>query len=178
MTSDTPPEGIEGPASDNGALRLTREESRAVLDRKYEVLDDIDEKAMHTVRTAIVLLSVVVSAAGIVGKDGLLAFGLLPGLFAGLGACALLLSVLGGIVIYTVSGVPDGISRSHQRDVIEHDFSEGEWLFVLLGGYVEWIEAVSRTNNRNAMILTAVQSLLALGLALLVFAVALSVVTN
>ena len=177
MVEDTSSEEADGPASDARALRLTCEESRAVLDRKYEVLDDIDEKAMHSVRTAIVLLGVV-SAVGIVGKDGLLAFGLLPGLVVGLGACPLLLSVLGGIVIYTVSGVPDGISRSHQRDVLEHGFSEVEWLFVLLGGYVEWIEAVSRTNHRNAMILTAVQSLLALGLALLVFAVALSVMTN
>lgn len=176
MTEQAPSDEVN--ESDPEALHLTRDESRAVLERKFEVLEDIDEKAMHSVRTAIILMGIVVSAVGIVGRDGLIAFGLLPGLFAGLGACALLGCVLGGIVIYTVSGVPDGISKSHQRDVLEHGFSESEWLFVLLVSYVEWIEAVGRTNRRNAMYLTIVQSLLAFGFFLLVFAVALFVVTN
>lgn len=164
--------------SDPEALYLTREESRAVLDRKLAVLDDVDTKAMHTVRTAIVLLGVVASAAGISGSDGLAAFGLFPALVGGAGALSLLLSFVGGIVIYTVSGVPDGISRAHQNDVLERNFEESEWLCVLIGSYVEWIDGVARTNQRNARFLTAIQVLLALGLSLLVLSVVLSVVAN
>lgn len=164
--------------SDPESLHLTREESRAVLDWKLAVLDDIDEKAMHTVRTAIVLVGIVVSAAGIVGRDGLVAFGLIPVILAGAGTVSLLLSAVGGIVIYTVSGVPDGISRAHQNDVLERSFEESEWLYVLLVSYVEWIDGVARTNRRNARYLTGIQTLLALGLFLLVLAVALFIVTN
>lgn len=177
MTSQTFPKRDED-VSDLEALSLTREESRAVLERKFEILDDIDKKAMHSLRTAIILLGIVISAVGIVGTDGLKAFGFLPSLVAGLGSCSLLLSILGGIGIYTVSGVPDGISQSHQRDVLEHSFSESEWLFVLLVGYAEWIEAVRHATRRNAKFLFAVQLLLALGFILLAIAVALSIMTN
>ena len=178
MTDDTSSAGIDGPSSDNGALRLTRKESRAVLERKYEVLEDIDRKAMHTVRTAIVLIGVVVSAAGIAGADGLAAFGLFPVLLVVAGTFSLLLSFLGGVVIYAVSGVPDGISRAHQEDVLERDFEESEWLYVLILSYVEWIDGVARTNQRNARYLTGIQILLAIGLFLLVLAVVLFSVTS
>ena len=178
MTDDASSGGIDGPSSDTGALRLTRKESRAVLDRKFEVLEDIDRKAMHTVRTAIVLLGVVVSAAGISGTDELSTLGLVPALLTVAGAVSLLLSSVGGVVIYAVSGVPDGVSRAHQEDVLERDFEESEWLYVLILSYVEWIDGVARANQRNARYLTAIQVLLAIGLFLLVLAVVLSGVTN
>lgn len=178
MTDDMSSGGIDGPSSDTEALRLTRKESRAVLERKFEVLEDIDQKAMHTVRTAIVMLGVVVSAAGISGTDGLTSFGLFPALLVVAGTFSLLLSFIGGVVIYAVSGVPDGVSRAHQKDVLERNFKESEWLYVLILSYVEWIDGVARTNQRNAKYLTAIQILLAIGLFLLVLAVVLSGVTN
>lgn len=62
-TSDgTPPRPA---ASDPEAYRSMLEESRAVLDHQVEFLNQMDDAALRTVRTSVIVIGIVVSAASI-----------------------------------------------------------------------------------------------------------------
>jgi hypothetical protein len=148
MTDQTLAEPDED-VSDLEALSLTREESRAVLDRKLKALDEIDAKAMHTGRTAVVILGLVISALALLQRGGPTQFGIAPELVAGAGTLCLLLAIVTGVVTYTASGVPAGISQSYREDVRDGGFDEVDWLLVLLGGYDQWVEGVDRAIQRK-----------------------------
>lgn len=59
----------ESGTSDVEALRLTRVESRIVLDHQIALQKDIDEKALRTVRLSLVLITLVVSVAQLMGSS-------------------------------------------------------------------------------------------------------------
>lgn len=177
MTDQTLAEPGED-VSDPEALYLTREESRAVLDRKLKVLDEINTKAMHTVRTAVVFLGVVVSALALLRGSGRTPFGAVPAFLIGASALCLLVAIGTGIATYSMSGVPDGISRSYRDDVREGGYNEVNWLLVLLGGYDRWIVGVTRTKQRKERLLLRTQLSLAIGLLLVTASVILYVIGN
>lgn len=89
--------------SDIEALRVTRTEYRAVLDHQIALLNDLDAKAMWTARTAVFMLGILVSAAGIAGRPviGTLPTGTLVSL--GTGGFGLVVTIFIGVGVYTVS---------------------------------------------------------------------------
>jgi hypothetical protein len=52
---------------ETGALEVVRKESREVLKHQIELLGDIDDKAMRTVRTSVLFIGLVISAIRSVG---------------------------------------------------------------------------------------------------------------
>lgn len=161
MTEDAP----EPPAPPDGTavetLRTTRAEAQDVLARQLETLDDVDDKAMRTVRITLVVLSILVSATAFrVSRQFVNAFTVL-------GMASLVLAVLIGLWTYGSSSLEIGTSREYVAEVLEAPYSEKEWLAVLLAGYHEWIEDVSRLNATNARLLTLVQGFAGLGIVLI-----------
>lgn len=177
MTDQTLVEPDED-VSDLEVLSLTRKESRAVLDRKLNELDEIDAKAMHTLRTAVVVLGLVISALALLQRGGPTQFGTVPALVAGAGTLCVLLAIVTGLVTYTSSGVPAGISQSYRDDVRDGGFDEVGWLLVLLGGYDQWVEGVDWAIQRKERHLLWAQLFLAVGLVLVASAVGLYVIAN
>lgn len=167
-----------GDVSDPEALYLTREESQAVLERKLRALDEINSKAMHTVHTAVLLLGLVTSTLTLLGRAGRDQFGTASVLVTGTGILCLLLAIVTGVVTYTTSGVPDGISQSYRDEVRDGDFDEVGWLLVLLGGYDQWVKGVNRAKQQKEQHLLWAQLLLAVGLILVASAVGLYVIAN
>lgn len=175
MTDEIRPEGDEG-VSDPEALHLTREESRAVLDRRLTELDEVNAKAMHTVRTAGVLLGLEISSLALLLAGGTAQFRLVPVLVVGSGTSCLLLAIVAGIITYSSSGVPEGASRSYRDDVREGNYDEVGWLLVLLGGYDQWVDGVNRGKRRTERRLLMAIVLLVLGLLLVVSGISLYVI--
>lgn len=159
-------------------LRTTREESRAVLDRKLERLDEIDDKAMRTVRTSVVLLGLLISVAGLAGTERLEGFGFAPSLFSAIGASLLFVSVVLGVFSYTVSENREGIGHRYRVEARSEEYEQSEWLAVLLVGYDEWIHRMSGINDRNKTILALVQGSLVCGLLFLGIALGVSLWPN
>lgn len=168
-----PPEGVS-----LEVLRTTREESRAVLDRKLERLDEIDDKAMRTVRTSVVLLGLLISAAGLAGPERLEGIGFVPSLFSAVGASLLFVSVVLGIYSYTVSENREGIGHRYRTEARSEEYEQSEWLAVLLVGYDEWIYRMSEINDRNKTNLALVQGSLVSGLLFLGMALGVSLWPN
>ena len=157
------------------ALRVTREESRAVLDHQIATLNDLDDKAMRTVRTDVLLLGILASAAGIAGPERLTELDLTVQVISVAASACLFLSAIVGTGIYVVSDLTYGIGPSYRTEVREAGYSECEWLAVLLSDYDAWTRSMREINDNNAFFLTVTQSLLAAALVLLLGATSLLV---
>lgn len=177
--------GADGSASGNGerqertdveALRLARDESRAVLDHQVELLNEIDARAVRTVRLAGATLGVVVSTLGLAGPSLLSGAGVVVLLLTVVGVCSLLVCTLVGVGTYSVSEARFGVDDSFRDEVRAGSYDERTWLRDLLAAYDEWSGEMERTIERNGLYLLTAQLLLLSGISFLVTAIALSAV--
>ncbi|MFB6142502.1 MAG: hypothetical protein ABEJ30_04080 [Halorientalis sp.] len=145
------------PETDYEVLVETRREARTVLDHRISLLNDLDDKAMRTVRTAVLVLGLIFSAAGVTGSEGIQRLSSWPLRFATLGVCGLFLTIVYGIVTYSDSETQLGPGRAFRREARTECYSKRQWLNLLLEGYDEWIDVVERVNERNAARLNRVQ---------------------
>lgn len=144
-------------SSDVETLRLARAESRAVLDHQIALLDDIDDRALGTVRTAVVILVLLVSAGQIAGPSRLGSLHWTVSVSVAVAGVLLAFSIVVGTAIYAVTRVPFGIGPLHRTEAVSEAYTEREWLSLLLGEYDRWTtEALELTEN-NARWLTYVQ---------------------
>lgn len=158
----------------SGTLRSACEESRAVLDHEIAILNDIDDKAIWTVRTAVLIIGLVVSAASITGNRGVSTPTPVK-VSAGLGVSVLLASLVSGVMTYSIAAPEPGISAQYRTAVLDEDIPEREWRRELLEGYNRWIAQMQLVNERNGYYLFVTQSLLLLGVLLLSVAGGLTV---
>lgn len=150
--------------TDTAALRITREESRSVLDHRLELSNDLDDKAMWTVRTAILLLTLLASAAAIEGVSAVKSVPNGAKVSFGLAVGGLFATVFLGLGAYFVSTTTFGVGESHRREVRDVAYTEREWLEVLLDGYDAWIRQMDRRNEENARSVFWSQALLVVSL--------------
>lgn len=167
-----------GDRSDLHALQLAREESRAVLDHQVALMNDIDDKAMRTVRTAVVILGILASAGGIAGTATLEAVSALVLLLLAIGVGCLFGATFAGIGTYAASDLEFGIGDVYRQDVRAYRYSQREYLTFLLDGYDEWISTMRTKTRRNATYLFWTQVLLVASFVALATAAGLLVLGN
>lgn len=159
--------------SDIEALRLTRREYRAVLDHQIALLNDLDDKAMWTARTAVVMLGILVSGAGLAGRTGIAALPPAARISLGIGGMGLVVSIFAGVGAYTVSEPRFGVTDSHYREVTEMVYTEREWLDLLLEEYVDWSGKLQALTTERARQVFLTQTFLIGSLAILFIAIML-----
>lgn len=76
--------------------------------------------------------------------------------------------------IYSVSLIPYGIGPAHRFEAIEGNYTEREWLALLLSEYDEWTTEVRTLTENNARWLMYVQGAFVGGVMLVATAVAFS----
>lgn len=168
--------GSAGGDSDVAALRATREEARAILEYELRSLDELDDKAMRTVRTAMVVLGLVVSVPGVAGPTSVAKLPSWSLRSGALGVGLLVVTVLVGTVTATDTAVQPGPDAGFRRETRTQTYTEREWLLVVLAGYDEWIETAKGATARNASRLLFAQVTLVCAFLSLLAAVGLSVV--
>lgn len=137
---------------DIGALETVRTESREVLKQQIQLLGDIDDKAMRTVRTSVLFIGLVISAIQLSGNSLSVGdLGAWPFRLATAGVTFLLVSIVTGIWTYSVSDPDFGVSDDHRRDVVAGGYSEREWLLFQLTEYNEWTDSMESTNENNVV---------------------------
>lgn len=142
-------------------LRITREESRTALDHQLQKLTDIDDKAMRTVRITLVTLGILASATALeVGPDYV-------NHFTVGGIIALVMSILFGLLTYSASVPKMGIGRGYYEDILQEDYTEEEWLEVLIAGYDEWQTETAATVEDSVRLLNWTELFLAIGVVFL-----------
>lgn len=106
-------------------------------------MEEIDDKAMRSVRTAVILVGLVVSAVSVAGPSAIGEFSLFPILIGALGVVALAVSIIYGISIYSVTEYPTGIGSIHRTDVITGGYGQNEWNVSMLNDYDEWANKIT-----------------------------------
>jgi len=151
------------------ALENAVEESRREYDKKVETMEGIDDKAMRSVRTAVILVGLVVSAVSVGGPSAVAELAPWPVLVGAFGVGTLTVSIVAGIGVHTATRYSSGIGSPHRLDVIEGTYGYDEWLVEMLRQHDDWSREIADEIDANKRYLEVVQLSLLLGvLALLV----------
>ncbi|USZ66831.1 hypothetical protein NGM10_08810 [Halorussus salilacus] len=143
-------------------LQSGREEARIVLDHQLRFLSEIHTKALRTVRITILVFGLVLSATAFPRSEQYL------NAFTVAGVGSLAMSILFGLVTYSVSNSQLGVGPNYLLDARTMSYRESEWLDLLLSGYSEWIADMERLNDSTIVALTTTQLFLGVGIVLLV----------
>lgn len=157
--------------ADIEVLRSTRDESRTVLDHQLDVLAEIDEKAIWSVRTAIIVLGLLISVASLTDGGTSQSTSFLVSSLAVSGTLALLFTVWFGMFTYHWSFEAFGIGPRERTVALSGGIDERAWLNALLrDGYPVWIERQTIFNVYNNRFLAITHLLLSLGVSLVIAA--------
>ncbi|WP_435077013.1 hypothetical protein [Halococcus sp. AFM35] len=130
-------------------------ELRDVLDTQQSVMDDIDDKALRTVRITAVLLGVVVPAAGLAAVT-------FQPLLAAVGVFALVGSAVVGVLTYGESDLVVGPSGEYAVSLAT---GEGEdWELDFLVELASWTESNAVDIANNGRLLFYTQALFVVGI--------------
>lgn len=139
-------------------LQVGYSEARTVIDSQRDVLSDVDEKAIRTVRLNALIMGVVVGAAQLAGAT-IFHFPILTG-----GTICLFLSLGAGLITYSESDLYLGANRAYIERLIANEFETDRWETDLLIRMGDWMEANQRVIQWNGRLLFVTQTLLFLGI--------------
>lgn len=155
---------MEQPGADVEALRLARREARLKLDHEIGLVYETDDTALRTVRTAVVVLGVLVSAGGIAGVDDIVRLPVAALALFIVGSGCLLASVFTGIGVLAVSDFAFGVASTTIDHTVAAVDSEETYLEHLLESYREWVTQMVRVREKNSERLLVVLASFFLGI--------------
>jgi hypothetical protein len=138
-------------------------ELRDVLDSQQSVMDDIDDKALRTVRITAILLGVVVPAAGLAAVT-------FQPLLAAVGVFALVLSAITGALTYGESDLVVGPSGEYAVSLASGE--DADWELDFLVELASWTESNAADIASNGRLLFYTQVLFVVGIVALTASVA------
>jgi hypothetical protein len=163
--------------SDVEVLRSACEESRVVLDDQLRELSTIGDKALWTVRTSMMVLGVVTSAASLGDARTLRQLHTGIQLLGLAGVGMLLTASVYGLGTYFGATRARGISPSYRNEARNGGLSEQEWRLGLLSGYDRWTQEMEAITDRYGTHLFRAQSVFILGVVAFVLTAVLSIWT-
>lgn len=152
---------------ENERSRLTYEEARIVIDHQRDVINDIDNKAMYTVRVIVIFLSILVAAFRIGGADIFNQYLFWPGI------SSLVISMAVGIYTYRSSNLFLGPNRAYLQNLSENDVDADRWDRDLINRFADWVNSNHQDLEENGLLLLLSQVTLIVGIVLLGLSVAL-----
>lgn len=168
------PSGRPSRKPDSSVLESACDESREVLDYQLSVQEDIDDKAIWSVRTAVLVLGLLLSAGSLGGVSQFLVLPWYVHGLAGSGVTLLLLSVFFGIGTYTMTETYPGISHQQRIRAQQENYDYEEWKLHLLLNYQWSITGQEAWNERNGFYLFITHVCLLAGATVIVISGAIS----
>lgn len=139
--------------------RITYEEGRHVLEAQKSDIDDIDDKALRTVRITAVLLGVGATGVRVIGTERI------NESVAVLSLASFILSLIFGVFVYNESNEVIGPKASYLGKLRENDMS-APWETDLLVQFEGWIRDNQTIVEFNGYLPIACQSFFVLGVSL------------
>jgi len=143
-------------------------ESRESYETQIAKMESLDDKALRSVRTAVLILGFTSSVISFGSIDSISSLLLPTVLSAVVGIAALLVSAVVGVGTYTVTQYEPGV-RPQDRD-IARDLSTEEWYEHMLDKYDEWSQNLAAELEKNTGYLELTQLSLIGGVVALVLA--------
>lgn len=144
-------------------MRAARIEARDSLETTINAIEAKDDKALATVRINLVLVGVPVTVVS--SFPSALRF---VNWLTLLGFASLVASTGLGILTYSGTDYPPGVSPAYVRDVKQAPYSESEWFRWMTAQYEQWLRETLETDEVEAMFLQWTHVLQAAGMLLLV----------
>lgn len=156
----------ENPLADHDleALQTTQSEVRDVLDHQIQTFNDVDNKAARTFRLNAILLGLLVTAASFVAQADIVNFGSVINEWTLGGVVLLTLSFIFAVLTYTKSNIETGVGPNDIERLIVEQYSEKEWLILLLRSEAEWMRKNDRRQTINGILLSISHGALILGI--------------
>lgn len=139
--------------SNTEVLESACEESREVLDHQLSIQNDIDDKAIWSVRTAVLVLGLLLSAGSLGNLSQFLTLPWYVHGLSGSGVSLLPLSVFFGIGTYTMTETYPGTSHQRRIEVHQGEYEYERWKSRLLLDYQWWITGQEAWNEYNGFYL-------------------------
>lgn len=156
--------------TDTEVVKSACEEAREVLDHQLSVQNDVDDKAIWSVRTSVIVIGLLLSAGSFGNLSQFLTLPWYVHGLAGFGVSSLVLTVFLGIGTYTITETSPGISHQRRMEVYQREYDEHEWPRRLLRDYQSWIVEQETWNERNGYYLFLTHLLLLIGTTAIVVA--------
>ena len=149
-----------------GREEITFREARSVLDAQQQILADIDNKAMRTVRLTALLIGAVLTTWNVLGGSTFQTDLLLSG------GTALFTSIIIGVATCSQSrNLILGPGGKYVEQLVRNSFYGRSWNEDYLLTAAVWIDENHSVIERNSLLLSICQGLLVLGLLLTSLAV-------
>jgi len=145
-----------------------------VLDHQLSVQDDIDDKAVWSVRTAVIVVGLLLSAGSLGNVAQFVELPWYVHVLSGFGVSSLLLSIGLGIGTYTMTATYPGISHQRRIELLQGAYGDSEWHRRLLEDYQSWIAGQEAWNEQNGFYLFLTHASLLVGTTAIVAAGAIS----
>lgn len=142
----------------NNREQITYQEGRHVLEAQKSDIDDIDDKALRTVRVTALLLGVGATGVRVIGASNI------NESVAVLGISSFLLSLIFGVLVYNESNEVIGPKSSYLSRLRRNDMS-APWEEDLLVQFEGWIDDNQTIVEFNGHLLVACQLFFVLGVA-------------
>lgn len=139
-------------------LEVAHAEARIVIESQREVISDIDDKAIRTVRLNALIVGIVVGAAQLADAS-MFHFSMLSG-----GTLCLFLSLGSGLITYSESNLYLGPNRDYLEQLTADKFDGDAWESDLLNRMGDWIDSNYRAIAWNGQLLFVTQAFLFLGI--------------
>lgn len=157
------PNGGSSPES----LEVARRESRAVLKQQLETGRSTRAEIARSTRTAVLVLAVLIAAAGVVGAERLARLNAIALILFTLGALLLILCPVLGYLNVTASTYRFGIGDELRESAKNRDL-RSEYLKDILDGYDGWTREMTVENERMGQYLEWVQLSLISGVVVII----------
>lgn len=135
--------------ADTEVVESACEESREVLNHQLSIQEDIDDKAIWSVRTAVLVLGLLLSAGSLGNLSQFLRLPWYVHGLAGSGMSLLLLSVFFGVGTYTMTETYPGTDHQLRIGAHQGDYDYDEWQSRLLLNYQWSITGQEVWNEHN-----------------------------
>lgn len=127
-----------------------RREAQRTLDNQVRARDDINAKAIRTLRHNVLLTGVLLTALSFVAKSPAVAVVDFFNGFVSVGVAALLLSSSSAALTYGRTDVAVGIKSDDVADVLELDLTDDQFQEVIVKSYATWLERNAESHAKNA----------------------------
>ncbi|WP_436932348.1 hypothetical protein [Halosimplex halobium] len=163
-------------ADDGDARSEALAGARRVYDRQVATLENIDDKAMRTTRTAVLILGFIAGALTAAGPASVSDLSLVPAIIGSFGTVAVFGSAFVGVGIYTVTEYPVEIREGDLRSAGRAP--RDAWLDGAIGRLDDASTSIQAEIEQNAEYLEVAQLLLIAGSLCLLYATAVTVVAR
>lgn len=146
-------------------LEFLHADAKRVVDHQIDDLDDIDDKALRTVRITMVVFGILVASAQLEGAEAVVTRWTLAG------SSLLIGSIIAGVLTYSASNPHFGPGPDYLESVLEESYSATEERYEAVSSYASWMRKNEGIVQQNGTYLLITQVLLIAGLICLAYGI-------